>query len=57
MKEIEIDKGDFIIYEGRCLHAEFEDRPGYWWCSDNDGEDYYVETKQIVANVTACMEH
>ena len=57
MKEVEINKGDFIIYEGRCLHAEFEDRPGYWWCSDNDGEDYYVETKQIVANVTACMEH
>ena len=56
MEDDKIKKGDFVVYNGRTLCAEFEVSFGFWWCSDNDGWDHLVEEACITANVTACIE-
>lgn len=40
-------ENDFIVYEGQRLLVEFKDREGYWWCVDDEGNDYYVEESNV----------
>ena len=40
-------ENDFIVYKGQTLLVEFKDREGYWWCTDDEGNDYYVEEDDV----------
>ena len=40
-------ENDFIVYKGQTLLVEFKDREGYWWCVDDEGNDYYVEESNV----------